>query len=131
VELSGLHPEDKDLKLNLESLPFLAPGAPVSRRLLEEFQGSQLEGFVIGISPMDLMQIEAGVSFLEITRQQDSPVTGQTTAADNGEIEIKIPTNCLPQYRDNDVPANPQTQTHGDVPPEQPTCYHDGRFYEE
>nr|CAD7428067.1 unnamed protein product [Timema monikensis] len=124
VELSGLHPEDKDLTLNLESVPFLAPGAPVSRRLLEEFQGSQLEGFVIGISPMDLMQIEAGVSFLEI---QDN----KTVLLRARLPQIKIPTNCLPQHRDNDVPANPQTQTHGDVPPEQSTCYHDGRFYEE
>nr|CAD7201391.1 unnamed protein product [Timema douglasi] len=124
VELSGLHPEDKDLKLNLESVPFLAPGAPVSRRLLEEFQGSQLEGFVIGISPMDLMQIESGVSFLEI---QDN----KTVLLRARLPQVKIPTNCLPQHRDNDVPANPQTQTHGDVPPEPPTCYHDGRFYEE
>ena len=64
--LSGLSPEDRSLQLYLKELPFIAPGAPVSRKLLEEFKGSHLEGFVLSIPPAEFSRIDSGVCFLEV-----------------------------------------------------------------
>jgi hypothetical protein len=50
----------------LKTLPFIAPGAPVFRRPLEQFKGSHLEGFVMGISQNEFMRIDSGVNFLEV-----------------------------------------------------------------
>jgi hypothetical protein len=64
--LSGLTSEDHSLKLYIKTLPFVVPGAPVFKRLLEEFKGSQSEGFVMGISQNEFQRIDSGVNFLEV-----------------------------------------------------------------
>jgi hypothetical protein len=64
--LSGLTSEDQSLKLYLKTLPFVVPGAPVYKRPLEEFRGSHLEGFVMGISQNEFQRIDSGVNFLEV-----------------------------------------------------------------
>ncbi|XP_063233432.1 dorsal-ventral patterning protein Sog [Bacillus rossius redtenbacheri] len=126
VVMSGPSPHDGALQLYLESVPLDLPGAPRSRRLLEEFRGDQVEGFDNAASPGDLMQLEAGVSSLEVVDAGTGAVLLRGRIA-----QVKLPLNCLPQYRDNDVPADPQTQTHGDTPPEGKTCFHEGAFRED
>jgi hypothetical protein len=45
------------------------PGAPVFRRVLEEFKGSHLEGSVMSISQSEFLRIDSGVNFLEVQDQ--------------------------------------------------------------
>jgi hypothetical protein len=58
----------------LKTLPFIVPGAPVFRRVLEEFKGSHLEGFVMGISQTEFLRIDSGVNFLEVQDQVSGSV---------------------------------------------------------
>ncbi|XP_023289861.1 dorsal-ventral patterning protein Sog [Orussus abietinus] len=125
VEISGLVTIDKTLKLYLETMPLLAQGAPVSRRLLEEFTGPTLEGSVTGLSPVELYRIESGIGFLEVT---DKSGNGLLKAP----FKTRAPLSCLPHYADNDVASVVAYNLH---PPrsdiETGTCFHETRFYEE
>jgi hypothetical protein len=64
--LSGLTSEDENFKLYLRTLPFIAPGAPVFKRYMDEFRGSHVEAFVMGISQNEFLRIDSGVNFLEV-----------------------------------------------------------------
>lgn len=64
--LSGSSAEDRTLGLYLEDIPIIAPGAPVSRRLLEEFNGNAIEGFVLGLTPTELTRLDTGVVHFDI-----------------------------------------------------------------
>lgn len=57
--------ESSPLQLYLEDMPMVAPNAPVSRRLLEEFNGTLVEGFA-QLTPQELSRIDSGVCFLEV-----------------------------------------------------------------
>lgn len=64
--MSGPGVDVGDFELYLSEVPLLAPGAPVSRRLLERFSGSILEGSVLALLPGDLARIESGMVHLEV-----------------------------------------------------------------
>lgn len=64
VQLSGAS-EASSYRLYLEDTPMMIPNAPVSRRLLDDFNGTLLEGFN-HLPPNELAKIGSGVSFLEI-----------------------------------------------------------------
>lgn len=64
--LSGSSTEDLTMGLYLEDIPIVAPGAPVSRRLLEEFNGNTIEGFVLGLTPTELTRLDTGVVHFDI-----------------------------------------------------------------
>ena len=128
LEISGLpssEQESKFLKLYLETMPVLAQGAPVSRRLLEEFTGSILEGSVAGLSPVELYRIESGIGFLEVTNNQSSRLL-------KAPFKTRAPLSCLPHYADNDVAS---VVAYNLQPPqsdlEVTTCYYETKFYEE
>lgn len=53
-------------ELYVENIPFLAPGAPVARRLLEEFKGPNLDGHTLGLTQFELLRLESGVVFLDV-----------------------------------------------------------------
>lgn len=59
-------PEDRTLGLYLEDIPLMAPGAPVTRRLLEEFNTNSVEGFVLGLTPAELTRLDTGVVHFDI-----------------------------------------------------------------
>ncbi|XP_043484580.1 dorsal-ventral patterning protein Sog isoform X2 [Leptopilina heterotoma] len=127
LEISGL-PSDQDtrsLRLYLETMPVLAQGAPVSRRLLEEFTGSVLEGSVAGLSPVELYRIESGIGFLEVTNNQSVKLL-------KAPFKTRAPLSCLPHYADNDVAS---VVAYNLQPPqsdlEVTACFHETRFYEE
>jgi len=129
LELAGFPPlppssqEPRTFRLYLETMPLLAQGAPVARRLLEEFIGYSLEGSVTGLSPMELYRIESGIGFLEVTDKQGLYVL-------KAPFKARAPLSCLPHYADNDVasvmvynPPRPDIDTGA--------CFHEVRFYEE
>lgn len=109
------------LHLALEQVPFLAPGAPVSRRVLDEFTTPQHEGGGIQLSHAELSRLDAGVSYVDVVLPDGS-------AELRGELrQVKVPAFCLPHYSDNDVPASQPS----DSEPETPHCFHETRFYED
>lgn len=126
LELAGFPfspQEPRTFRLYLETMPLLAQGAPVARRLLEEFVGYSLEGSVTGLSPMELYRIESGIGFLEVTDKQAIHVL-------KAPFKARAPLSCLPHYADNDVasvvvynPPRPDIETGA--------CFHETRFYEE
>jgi chordin len=128
VTLAGVQHQYQPLQLFLEEIPIEAPGAPVSRRLLEEFSGNYLEGFVLGMLPSDLAKLETSVCYLEVRRKD------RDEAVLKAELKsTKIPAHCFPQYTDNDVPKTPMTNEPNDnnLPTVDTKCYHSGRFYDD
>ncbi|XP_023707586.1 dorsal-ventral patterning protein Sog isoform X2 [Cryptotermes secundus] len=125
VMLSGLASEDHSLKLYLKTLPFVVPGAPVFKRLLEEFRGSHLEGFVMGISQNEFLRIDSGVNFLEVHDHVSGSVWLRARLN-----WISVPLSCLPKYSDNDVPGSTYPQIDSSVP-EATKCYHEMQFFDE
>lgn len=72
VVMSGLVPEDRTLELYMEDVPLIAPGAPVTKRQLEEFTAPSTEGFVLGLTPSELTRLDTGVVHFEIRDTQNS-----------------------------------------------------------
>ena len=117
--------EPRTFRLYLETMPLLAQGAPVARRLLEEFTGYVLEGSVTGLSPVELYRIESGIGFLEVTDKQADRIL-------KAPFKTRAPLSCLPHYADNDVASVVAYNLH--PPPsdiETGACFHETRFYEE
>lgn len=128
LELAGFSSntqEPRTFRLYLETMPRLAQGAPVARRLLEEFTGYSLEGSVTGLSSMELYRIESGIGFLEVTEKQGGHVL-------KAPFKTRAPFSCLPHYADNDVAsvvAYNLQPSKSDF--ETGACFHETRFYEE
>ncbi|KYN31061.1 Dorsal-ventral patterning protein Sog [Trachymyrmex septentrionalis] len=128
LELAGFPPssqEPRTFRLYLETMPMLAQGAPVARRLLEEFTGYSLEGSVTGLSSLELYRIESGIGFLEVTDKQVTHIL-------KAPFKARAPFSCLPHYADNDVTS---VVAYNLQPPrsdiETGACFHETRFYEE
>lgn len=67
VSLSGLGSTDRQLQLHMELMPMLAPGAPVIARLLDEFQGIQVEGSPTEPLPKEELDLlDSGVCFIKV-----------------------------------------------------------------
>lgn len=67
VTLSGLGSNDRHLQLYMDLLPMIAPGAPVTTRLLDEFQGMQVEGSPTEPLPKEELDLlDSGVGFIKI-----------------------------------------------------------------
>ncbi|XP_075238029.1 chordin short gastrulation [Lycorma delicatula] len=124
VVLAGLVPENHPLELYLEEIPFVAPGAPVSRRLLAEFSSIQLEDFILGMSPHELIKLDSGVVYFDI-----KDTTTQKSILKTQWKDISIPMSCLPHYSDNNVPAI--NFNNDGIAPETAACFHGDRFHDE
>ncbi|XP_011307263.1 dorsal-ventral patterning protein Sog [Fopius arisanus] len=120
--------EEASLRLYLETMPLLAQGAPVSRRLLEEFNGNVLEGSVTGLSPIELYRIDSGIGFLEVMAVNKNVSTKML----KGQFKTRAPLSCLPHYADNDVASVMVYSLHpSSAEIETASCFHETRFYEE
>lgn len=127
ITLSGITNHQQNLQLYLEEIPIEAPGAPVSRKILDEFTGHYFEGFMLGITPYDLAKLETSVCYLEIRSQErDVLLRGKLKST-------KVPSHCFPLYTDNNVPSVLSPNEHNDnhLPTIDTKCYHSGRFFEE
>lgn len=67
LSIAGRGSHQRTMELYLEEVPFIAPGAPVSRALLEEeFTTTNVEGTLAGVTQGDLARLETGVVFLDL-----------------------------------------------------------------
>lgn len=130
VELNGFSPlpigndESRTLGLYLETMPLLMQGAPVYRRLLEEFSGSTLEGSFAGLSSIELYRIESGIGFLEVSDKESGKLL-------KAPFKARAPLSCLPHYADNDVASVVAYNLQPPQEMESTSCYHEGEFHEE
>ncbi|XP_053657899.1 dorsal-ventral patterning protein Sog [Anopheles marshallii] len=125
LALAGVPGAFHPLQLYMEELPLEAPNAPVSRRLLEEFGGNQLEGFQLGLSPRELAKLETSVIYLEVR----SNSTAEPLLRARVHAPTRVPTHCTGGL-DNEVQQDPFAAN--DVPvTANEKCFHSGRFYDE
>ena len=129
VTLAGISTGYQPLELYLEEMPIEAPNAPISKRLLEEFTGNYLEGFVLALPSNELSKLETSVCYLEVrSKTKDEALL-------KSKLKItKVPSHCFPTYTDNDVPNGSFVSTeHNDnnVQSAETKCYHSGRFFDE
>ncbi|KAL0268044.1 UNVERIFIED_CONTAM: hypothetical protein PYX00_010127 [Menopon gallinae] len=123
IQLSGSGSESHSYQLYLENMPLIAPNAPVSRRLLEDFNGTFVEGFA-QLTPPELSKMDSGVSFLEVTDLHTGKILLKASIK-----QVKIPVECLSHVSDNDVSSFISLSAH--TVPEITKCYHEGMFYDE
>ncbi|XP_054727208.1 dorsal-ventral patterning protein Sog [Anastrepha obliqua] len=128
ITVNGFQYNPQDLQIYLEEKPIEAIGAPVTRKLLEEFSGSYVEGYVLGMPSLDLVKLENNVCYLEIHSKENSELLLR------GKLKsTKVPSHCLPLHTDNNVPNSAVPGDHGDnnlIGPDA-KCFHSGRFYDE
>uniref|UniRef100_U5ESB1 Putative short gastrulation n=1 Tax=Corethrella appendiculata TaxID=1370023 RepID=U5ESB1_9DIPT len=130
VTLNGLPSSYHPLQLYLEELPIEAPNAPISRRLLEDFSGNYLEGFIVVMPSVELAKLETSVVYLEVrSKSKDEALLKAKLKS------TKVPNHCFPAYTDNDVKSIPYIATEPNdnyLPTGETTkCFHSGRFYDE
>lgn len=133
ITLTGTPSHYQPLQVFLEELPIEAPGAPISRRLLEEFNGNHVEGFNATLPYAELAKLETSVCFLEVrSKERNEPLLKAKLKP------TKVPNKCLPGHIINEIP----TVIYRDVDVKYndnnlPTivvtdkCYHSGRFHDE
>lgn len=127
LTLNSYFNHQQSYQLILEEIPIEAPGAPVSTKVLDEFSGHFLEGFVIGLSSYELAKLETSICYLQVkSKEGDLLLKGKLRAT-------KIPNHCLPMYTDNNVPSvfSPNDHTDNHLPMGDKKCFHSGRFYDE
>ncbi|EDX01797.1 dorsal-ventral patterning protein Sog [Drosophila yakuba] len=123
VTLNGVPAQD--LQLYLEEKPIEAIGAPVTRKLLEEFNGSYLEGFFLSMPSAELIKLEMSVCYLEVHAKHSKQLLLR------GKLKsTKVPGHCFPVYTDNNVPV-PGDHNDNHLVNGETKCFHSGRFYNE
>lgn len=129
VTLSGTPDYYQPLQLYLEEIPIEAPGAPVNRRLLEDFSGHYLEGFVATMTETELAKLETSVCYLEVrSKERDEPLLKAALKS------TKVPNNCLPPWMNNNVlnvKAMDNEPRDNYLPTVEKKCFHSQRFYDE
>lgn len=127
ISVAGISSQFHPLQAYLIDMPMEVYGAPINRRLLEEFAGNHLEGFVLSISSNDLAKLESSVNFLEIVQKGGGH---NLLKAKLGPI--KIPNACYPIYTVNEVPGSVATVSDtGNSPMAETKCFHSNRFYDD
>lgn len=124
ISIAGISSQFYPLQAYLLDMPMEVYGAPVNRRLLEEFSGNHLEGFVLSISSTDLAKLESSVNFLEIVSNENQNLLKSKLKA------IKVPNSCYPIYTDNDV-GIATASDNANQPSTDTKCYHSNRFYDD
>lgn len=128
ITLNGFFNHQQTFQLFMEELPIEAPGATITRKVLEEFSGHYLEGFVLGMSSYDLAKLESSVVYLEVRSQEREDIVLR------GKLKsTKVPSHCLPFYTDNNVHSVFSANEHNDnhITTVNTKCFHSRRFYEE
>lgn len=123
ISIAGISSQLFPLQAVLVDMPMEVYGAPVNRRLLEEFSGNHLEGFVLSISSADLVKLESSVNFLEIVSNEHNNLLKSKLKS------IKVPSSCYP-LTDNDV-GIATASDNANQPSSETKCYHSNRFYDD
>lgn len=117
------------LELYLEEKPREAPNAPTTTKILDEFNGENLEGFVMGMSAYELKKLEQHVCYFQIKAKESGThllkgklkplaIPHQCVSIGAGGGSSETDSNLLADHTDNNVPLDPK-------------CFHSGRFYDE
>lgn len=115
-----MHP----LQAYLIDMPMEVHGAPVNRRLLEEFNSNHLEGFLLSIASNELAKLESSVNFLEIVSKDSNHNLLKAKLK-----PIKVPSSCYP-YTDNDIGiATPSDNAN--QPSSETKCYYSNKFFDD
>lgn len=125
VTMTGLHSQ-KHLRLYLEEMPIEAPGAPITRKLLEEFGGNYLEGFQVEMANYELARLETHVVYLEVYSEDHKRPLLRAKLRN-----VKVPGSCVPMDSDNELPGEMKDQNGVVGPATDNKCYHSDRFYDE
>lgn len=125
ISVAGISSQFHPLQAYLVDMPLEVYGAPVNRRLLEEFSGNHLEGFVLSISQQDLVKLESSVNFLEVVSKDSN-----NNLLKSKLRSIKIPNSCYPIYTDNDV-GIATASDNANQPTSDTKCFHSNRFYDD
>lgn len=126
LSLAGITNHFHPLELYLVDMPLEAYGAPVNRRLLEEFSSNHLEGFVLSISSNDLAKLESSVNFLEVISKDKNEHLLKSKLK-----PIKVPNHCYPLFTENDIGGISTVQDNANVPSAETKCYHSSRFFDD
>lgn len=126
ISLNGYFSDKQIFQIYLEEKPIDVLGAPTTRKLLEEFSGSSMEGFNFDMSKSDILKLESSVCYLEIYSKDKKELLLR------GKLKsTKVPNHCHPVYDDNNIPS---VVSLGDgtisISP-QSKCYHSKKFYDE
>lgn len=126
ITLSGFQMQNQDLQIYLEEKPIEAIGAPITRSFLEEFSGSSMEGFVLGMNANELVKLENSVCYLEIYAKHNKKLLLR------GKLKsTRVPDHCRPLHTDNNVPNVLGDHNEDSLASAVTKCYHSGRFHDE
>lgn len=138
VTLNGFFNHQQMFQLYLEEMPIEAPGATVTRRLLNEFSGNYMEGYELNMRSYELAKLESSVCYLEVRGSgSGGGLSGAQDVLLRGKLKSpKVPSHCLPFYMDNNVQVPSvlsANSEHNDnhIQVVQTKCFHSRRFYEE
>lgn len=123
ISVAGIPSQFHPLQAYLIDMPLEVHGAPVNRRLLEEFNSNHLEGFVLSIASNELAKLESSVNFLEIVSKDSHNLLKAKLKP------IKVPNSCYP-YTDNDIGiATPSDNAN--QPSSETKCYYSNKFFDD
>lgn len=121
ISIAGVPNHYHPLQLYLVDMPMEVYGAPIHRRLLEEFASNHLEGFVLSISAADLAKLESSINFIEIVSKDQNILKSKFKA-------VKVPNHCYPLTAENEVGNLGDTSNQ---PTSETKCFHSNRFYDD
>ena len=123
ISIAGIPNQFFPLQAVLLDMPMEVYGAPINRRILEEFSQNNLEGFVLSLSSADLAKLESSVNYLEIISN------GNINLLKSKLKPIKVPSSCYP-LTDNDV-GIATASDNANQQPSDAKCFHSNRFYDD
>lgn len=125
IDLNGYADTQNIYEVYLHEVPIEAPGAPVTRRRLNEFSGNFFEDFVLDMTSDDLAKLETSVCYMEIVSK------------DVGDVVLRgrLKSTKVPRHCNNNVPIVVNPNEHNDNQQQSliglTKCFYSGRFYDE
>lgn len=127
VVLSGSNVKNRIFELYIEDSPILLPGAPVFRRLLEEFEGPTLEGYTIGLGQEELLRLNVNIVHVDLW----DPKLGQSMLKTEWKY-VNVPAVCYAREAgDNDSNNILMNDDETDHPhASHLSCLHGQKYYQ-
>ncbi|XP_050546492.1 dorsal-ventral patterning protein Sog isoform X2 [Daktulosphaira vitifoliae] len=127
VILSGPNVKNRKFELYIEDSPLLVHGAPIFRRLLEEFEGPIFEGYIIGLSQEELLRLNINLVHVDLW----DPKLGQSILKTEWK-HVNIPNVCI--VKDSIENDSNNILMNNDESEQQHTsllsCYHGQKYYQ-